>query len=49
LVAQYALPKLPINYILMAIFWLYILGLLATLKPALKAMNVSPAEATRSQ
>jgi putative ABC transport system permease protein len=49
LVAHYALPKLPIVYILMAVFCLYIVGMLATLKPALKAMNVSPAEATRSQ
>jgi putative ABC transport system permease protein len=49
LVAQYALPKLPISYILISVFCLYILGILATLKPALRAMNVSPAEATRSQ
>jgi putative ABC transport system permease protein len=49
LVAEYALPKLPNSYIFMAILCLYIIGLLATLKPALKAMNISPAEATRSQ
>lgn len=49
LVAQYALPKLPLSYILIAVLCLYILGILATLKPALKAMNISPAEATRSQ
>lgn len=49
LVAHYALPKLPLGYILITVVCLYILGLLATLKPALKAMNVSPAEATRSQ
>ena len=49
LVAQYALPKLPLSYILLSIFCLYVLGILATLKPALKAMNVSPAQATRSQ
>lgn len=49
LVAQYALPKLPITYIVFAALCLYLLGILATLKPALSAMNVSPAEATRSQ
>ncbi|WP_232787740.1 ABC transporter permease [Paraglaciecola sp. MB-3u-78] len=49
LVAQYALPKLPLGYIFIAVFCLYVLGILATLKPALKAMNVSPAQATRSQ
>lgn len=49
LVALYALPKLPLVYILSAASCLYVLGLLATLKPALRAMNVSPAEATRSQ
>ena len=49
LVTQYALPKLPLSYILIAVFCLYILGILATLKPAFKAMNVSPAQATRSQ
>jgi putative ABC transport system permease protein len=49
LVAQYGQPKLPVNYILAAIFCSYILGLLATLKPALKAMSISPAQATRSQ
>lgn len=49
LVAQYALPKLPLTYIFIGIFCLYLLGILATLKPALKAMNISPAEATRSQ
>jgi putative ABC transport system permease protein len=49
LVSQYALPKLPLSYILIAVLCLYILGILATLKPALKAMNISPAEATRSQ
>ncbi|MFQ3191540.1 MAG: putative ABC transport system permease protein [Paraglaciecola sp.] len=49
LVAQYALPKLPISYILISVFCLYILGTLAILKPAIRAMNVSPAEATRSQ
>lgn len=49
LVTQYALPKLPIIYIVFAACCLYALGMLATLKPALKAMNVSPAEATRSQ
>jgi putative ABC transport system permease protein len=49
LVAQYTLPKLPISYILISVFCLYILGTLAILKPAIRAMNVSPAEATRSQ
>jgi putative ABC transport system permease protein len=49
LVAQYALPKLPAGYILMSVFCLYILGILATLKPALIAMNISPAQATKSQ
>jgi putative ABC transport system permease protein len=49
LVAQYALPKLPLTYIFIGIFCLYLLGILATLKPALKAMNISPAEATKSQ
>jgi len=49
LVAQYGLPKLPITFIFLCIFCLYILGILATLIPALKAMNVSPAQATRSQ
>ncbi|WP_293748842.1 FtsX-like permease family protein [uncultured Paraglaciecola sp.] len=49
LVAQYALPKLPFIYIIFAALCLYVLGILATLKPALRAMNVSPAEATRSQ
>ena len=49
LVAQYALPKLPLGYILIAVFCLYVLGILATLKPAIKAMNISPAQATRSQ
>ncbi|MFT7412245.1 MAG: putative ABC transport system permease protein [Paraglaciecola sp.] len=49
LVTQYAVPKLPISFIMLSVFCLYVLGILATLKPALKAMNVSPAEATRSQ
>jgi len=49
LVTQYAVPKLPISFIMLSAFCLYVLGILATLKPALKAMNVSPAEATRSQ
>jgi putative ABC transport system permease protein len=49
LVTQYAVPKLPISFIILSVFCLYVLGILATLKPALKAMNVSPAEATRSQ
>jgi putative ABC transport system permease protein len=49
LVSQYALPKLPLSYIISAIICLYVLGILATLKPALKAMNISPAAATRSQ
>ena len=49
LVAQYALPKLPFSYILIAVFCLYVLGILATLKPALKAMNISAAQSTRSQ
>jgi putative ABC transport system permease protein len=49
LVERYALPKLPFSFILMAAFCLYVLGILATLKPALKAMNVSPSEATKSQ
>jgi putative ABC transport system permease protein len=49
LVSQYALPKLPLSYIIMAIVCLYLLGILAILKPAFKAMNISPAEATRSQ
>jgi putative ABC transport system permease protein len=49
LVSQYALPKLPLGYMVIAVFCLYVLGILATLKPALKAMNISPAEATRSQ
>lgn len=49
LVAHYAQTKLPLSYIVVAIFCLYLLGILATLKPALKAMNISPAEATRSQ
>jgi putative ABC transport system permease protein len=49
LVAQYAIPKLPISFILLSVFYLYLLGIFATLKPALKAMNVSPAQATRSQ
>jgi len=49
LVAQYSLPKLPLGYILLGVICLYLLGILATLKPALKAMNISPAEATRSQ
>jgi putative ABC transport system permease protein len=49
LVAEYALPKLPLSYILIAMLCLYLIGILATLKPALKAMNISPADATRSQ
>ena len=49
LVSEYTLPKLPLIYILITSFCLYTLGVLATLKPALKAMNVAPAEATRSQ
>ena len=49
LVAQYGLPKLPSSYILIAVLCVYVLGILATLKPALRAMNISPAEATKSQ
>jgi putative ABC transport system permease protein len=49
LVSQYALPKLPISYIIFGIVCLYVLGILAILKPAIKAMNISPALATRSQ
>ncbi|MGK0304403.1 MAG: putative ABC transport system permease protein [Gammaproteobacteria bacterium] len=49
LVSQYALPKLPLTYIISAMICLYVLGILAILKPALKAMNISPAAATRSQ
>jgi putative ABC transport system permease protein len=49
LVTQYALPKLPLTYIISAMICLYVLGILAILKPALKAMNISPAAATRSQ
>ncbi|WP_340679931.1 FtsX-like permease family protein [Paraglaciecola sp.] len=49
LVTQYSLPKLPLGYILLGVICLYLLGILAILKPALKAMNISPAEATRSQ
>lgn len=48
LVEYYALSRLPISYMLLAGCCLYVLGLVATLKPALKAMNISPAEATRS-
>lgn len=48
LVDQYALPKLPMFYLLIAVFFMYALGVLATLKPTLKAMNISPAEATKS-
>ncbi|WP_339719884.1 FtsX-like permease family protein [uncultured Paraglaciecola sp.] len=49
LVSQYALPKLPLSYIFTGIVCLYLLGILAILKPAIKAMNISPAMATRSQ
>lgn len=49
LVEQYALPKLPMKSLLIALACVYVLGILATLKPALKAMNISPAQATRSQ
>lgn len=48
LVAQYALPKLPMSFIFLSVICLYVFGILATLKPALQAMNISPAEATRS-
>lgn len=49
LVAEYALPKLPLGYILLAAGCSYVLGIVAILKPALKAMNIAPAEATKSQ
>ncbi|MBU3002683.1 ABC transporter permease [Paraglaciecola arctica] len=49
LVSQYALPKLPLSYVVIAALCLYILGILAILKPAIKAMNISPALATRDQ
>ena len=49
LVAEYALPKLPLGYILLAAICSYVLGIVAILKPALQAMNIAPAEVTRSQ
>jgi putative ABC transport system permease protein len=47
LVEQYALVKLPLGYIFVTGLCMYFLGLMAILKPALKAINISPAQATR--
>lgn len=49
LVSHYGLPKLPLIFIVYGIIALFILGILAILKPALKASNISPATATKSQ
>jgi putative ABC transport system permease protein len=49
LVSQYALPKLPLSFIVLGIVCLYVLGIIAILKPAIQATNISPALATRSQ
>jgi putative ABC transport system permease protein len=48
LVEHYGLPKLPMFYLLVSVFFMYALGVLSTLKSTLKAMNISPAEATKS-
>lgn len=48
LVNQYALTKLPLFYLFVATTLIYLISILAALKPTLKAMNISPSEATKS-
>jgi putative ABC transport system permease protein len=47
LVTQYGLAKIQVIYLIIAIVVMYFLGLIATLKPALKTLSFSAAEATR--
>ena len=48
LVSQYALTPLPIVYLPLGIFIIFAISQLAVIKPAVRAMSVSPAMATRS-
>jgi len=48
LVNQWELPKLNLMYIPFGLVFLWLLGLLATMQPARRASNVSPAVATRT-
>jgi putative ABC transport system permease protein len=48
LIEQYALNKLPSFYVLSGILIMYLLGMLACTKPVLRAINISPAIATRT-
>lgn len=48
LVEQYALNKLPSLYVLSGILIMYLLGMVACAKPVLRAINISPAIATRT-
>lgn len=48
LVNQYALTKLPLFYLFVSSLLIYLVSILATLKPTLNAMNIPPSEATKS-
>jgi putative ABC transport system permease protein len=48
LMQKYELPRLPLCYLLIGAFLLWVLGQLAVLAPALRAAAISPMAATRS-
>ncbi|MFT2090921.1 ABC transporter permease [Paraglaciecola sp. 2405UD69-4] len=48
LVEHYAFSQLPIDYLVAASVTMYFLSILATLKPTLKAIKISPVTATQS-
>lgn len=47
LVEQYAFQKLPFSYLIIAALVMYLLNIIATIKPILKAVRVSPITATQ--
>lgn len=48
LMLHYALPRLPLSYLPAGAIGLWLLGQVAVLPPALRAMRVPPALATRA-
>jgi putative ABC transport system permease protein len=48
LVEQYTLNKLPSFYVFSGVLIMYLLGMVACAKPVLRAINISPALATRT-
>lgn len=47
LVEQHAFQKLPLSYLIIAALVMYLLNIIATIKPILKAVRVSPITATQ--